>query len=237
MRRAFFSLVCAASVISAPIAARAAQATTTTQGTTTTAKSGQDLATQIEHRIHNDASLKKHDIKVSMSGDVVMLNGTVASAAERTRAARLAKMKGVARVDNQIVVDPQARATSGRVDTAAEKTKEGTNKAIDKTKEGIDKGVDKSKEGVATAGEKSASGVKKVGSGIADAFVLASVKARLFGDDALKGSDINVDSDNHVITLKGTVPNQAARARAIELAGKTDGVDRVVDRLTIGPKK
>jgi osmotically-inducible protein OsmY len=237
MRRALFTFVCAATVASAPIAAGAAQATTTTTQGTTTAKSGQDLSTQIERRIHNDASLKKHDIRVSLSGDVVTLSGTVASDAERSRAGRLAKMKGVTRVDNQITVERSARATSGTVDKAADKTKEGTNKVIDKSKEGINKGVDKSKEGVATAGEKSASGVKKVGSEIADAFVLASVKARLFGDDALKGSDINIDSDNHVITLKGTVPNEAARARAIELAGKTDGVDRVVDRMTIGPKK
>jgi hypothetical protein len=33
------------------------------------------------------------------------------------------------------------------------------------------------------------------------------------------------------------VPTEAARARAIDLARKTESVDRVVDRLTIGPKK
>jgi len=181
---------------------------------------------------------------VAVNDGVVTLTGTVETAAQRDRAGRLAKVTGITRVDNQIAVDKSARGTSGALDRAAEKTKEGTGKAIDKTREGADKaidkskaGVDKSKEGVATGAEKSASGVRKAGSELADAFVLASVKTRLFGEAVLKGSDIDVDCDKHVVTLKGTVPTEAAHARALEIAQKTDGVDRVVDRLTIGPKK
>jgi osmotically-inducible protein OsmY len=40
-----------------------------------------------------------------------------------------------------------------------------------------------------------------------------------------------------VVTLKGTVPSAAAKARAIEQAKEVEGVHRVVDQLTIGPKK
>ena len=53
----------------------------------------------------------------------------------------------------------------------------------------------------------------------------------------LKESDINVDVENHVVTLHGTVLSAAGRARAVDIAKKTDGVNRVVDMLTIGPKK
>jgi len=245
MKATIFSLVCTAGLLSGPVAsgALASQATTTTAKTTT--DSTED---RIERRIHNDASLKGHDVKVAVHDGVATLTGTVASATERERAARLANVKGITRVDNQIVIDTSTRATSGKIDRAAEKTKEGTNKAIDKTregtnkainksKEGTEKAVDKSKEGTATGLSKAGEGVKKGGSGLADAFVLASVKARLFGEDVLKGSDINVDVDNHVATLRGTVPTEAGHARALELTQKTDGVDRVVDRLTIGPKK
>ncbi len=268
MKPRLYTVLCAAALTVGPGAA----ATVATQSptTTTATKAAHDIQERIERRLHDDAALSQHDVKVSVAGQVATLTGTVPTKADRDRAARLARTDGITRVDNKIVVDRSVRATSGRIDTAAEKTKAGTAKVIDKTKEGLDKGLDKSKEGietgvdkskegveagvdkskegvetgvekskegVAVAGEKSASGVRKVGSDIADAFVLASVKARFFGDDALKGSDINVDCDSHVVTLKGTVPNEAARQRAIELARKTDGVDRVVDRLTIGPKK
>jgi osmotically-inducible protein OsmY len=38
------------------------------------------------------------------------------------------------------------------------------------------------------------------------------VKWFFMGEDALKGSDINVDTVDHVVTLKGTVTWRAARA-------------------------
>ena len=230
MKQTFLTIACAA-VLVGPTFATVARAAVPTAAALT-----EDLEDRIERRIHDDSTLSRMDIKVSVSGDVVKLTGTVATIAERTRAAELAKISGVSRVDNQLVVDPD-HATSRKIDRAAEKTKSGADKAVDKTKEGVEKGVDKSKEGIATGAEKSASGLRKAANEVTDAFILTSVKTRLFGDDALKGSDINVDCDARVVTLKGTVPSEAARRRAIELAQKTDGVDRIVDRLTIGPKK
>ena len=55
------------------------------------------------------------------------------------------------------------------------------------------------------------------------------------GEDLLKGSNINVDSDDHVVTLKGTVMTPAGRTRAVAIAKGTKGVKRVIDNLTIGP--
>jgi osmotically-inducible protein OsmY len=57
------------------------------------------------------------------------------------------------------------------------------------------------------------------------------------GEDALEGSDINVDTNDHVVTLKGTVASGAGRSRAVAIAKATKGVTRVVDELTISPKK
>jgi osmotically-inducible protein OsmY len=39
------------------------------------------------------------------------------------------------------------------------------------------------------------------------------------------------------VTLKGTVPAAAGKARAEELAKETEGVTRVTNDLSIGPKK
>jgi hyperosmotically inducible protein len=235
MKRTLFTVVCTAVLMIVPVAGRAAapQNSAATPGSSVTRD-------EIGRRIQADSALKGQDVTVSVSDGVATLTGTVATTEQRDRAGVLANVKGITRVVNQIVVNSAAvavRSTKGAVEKAADKTKAGAAKAIDKTKEGLKKGSEKSKEGVALAADKTSQGVRKTGSEVADALVLASVKTRLFGDDALKGSDINVDSAAHVVTLRGTVPTEAARARAVELARKSEGVDRVVDRLTIGPKK
>ena len=49
-------------------------------------------------------------------------------------------------------------------------------------------------------------------------------------------SDINVDTSDHIVTLKGTVLTPAGRARAGVVARQTEGVRRVVNNLTISSK-
>jgi hyperosmotically inducible protein len=68
---------------------------------------------------------------------------------------------------------------------------------------------------------------------ITDAWITSRVHSNFVGEDALKGSDINVDTANHVVTLKGSVKSDAGRARAVALARKVEGVDRVIDHLTV----
>jgi osmotically-inducible protein OsmY len=192
-------------------------------------------ATQIEKRISADPTLKKYDIKVTVDGGVATLTGSVATEAERTKAAADAKVAGVTRVDNQILVEPDAgtrgvKGTAGKVGDktkeGAEKTKEGTGKVYDKTKEGGGKVYDKTKEGTKKAGEE-----------ITDGWITTRIKGKFVGEDALKDSDIHVSTDNHVVTLTGTVMSAAGRAKAVALAKEVEGVRRVDDRLTVGPKK
>ena len=42
---------------------------------------------------------------------------------------------------------------------------------------------------------------------------------------------VTAEAKDGVVTLKGTVPNDGARARAVEIARTTKGVRRVVDEL------
>jgi len=207
-------LVCLAALFAASVAiAQPAGAQTTDK----------KLDSQIETRIHKDASLKKYDIGVSVDAGVATLTGTVATEAERTRATQLATMRGVARVDNKILVDMAAaghpKGTTGKV---IDKTKE----AGEKTKDVAGKAADKTKEGLSKTGEV-----------ITDGWITTRVKSKFLDEGLLKGSDINVDTDNHVVTLRGTVMSAAARARAVEQAKEVEGVHKVVDLLTIGPKK
>jgi osmotically-inducible protein OsmY len=48
---------------------------------------------------------------------------------------------------------------------------------------------------------------------------------------------INVSAKDGVVLLEGTVPNQAAKQRALSIARQTKGVTQVVDRLTVGKKQ
>ena len=181
------------------------------------------LDTRIEERFKASPTLKHDDIDVSVENGVVTLKGKVASAAQRTRAGSLAKIAGVTRVDNRIEVDT---TLAQKADKAMDKADDKADKARDKADSKTDKAIDKTK---GTAGD--------VGDAVTDAWIITKLKADFVNEDTLKGSDINVDADNHVVTLKGTVMTAAGRTRAMQIAKTTKGVTRVVDALTIGPKK
>jgi osmotically-inducible protein OsmY len=66
-----------------------------------------------------------------------------------------------------------------------------------------------------------------------DAAVTTSVQAKYFGDSTVKGHRIDVDTEKGVVTLTGTVENDAQKARAVQLAQQVDGVTRVEDRLRV----
>jgi hyperosmotically inducible protein len=72
---------------------------------------------------------------------------------------------------------------------------------------------------------------------VKDGWLVMKVHSEMVDEDLLTGSDIDVDVKNGVVTLQGTVPNEAARARALEVARKNDGVKNVVDQLKIAPAR
>lgn len=152
------------------------------------------LKDRIEYGLDTSTIVKKYDIKVTVLNSEATLSGEVATEAQKTEAARLAKVAGATKVQNAIVVDPRA----------------------DKTV------ADRMKAGLTKTGEK-----------ITDTWITAKVKWFFMGDDLLKGSDINVDTHDHVVTLKGTVKSTAGRSRAVALATDTDGVRRVIDELVV----
>jgi hyperosmotically inducible periplasmic protein len=73
-----------------------------------------------------------------------------------------------------------------------------------------------------------------VACGQTDAGISTAVKAKLAADDTVKAYAINVDTQNHVVTLTGDVQSSAAKDQALRLARETDGVRDVVDRLNVG---
>lgn len=69
-----------------------------------------------------------------------------------------------------------------------------------------------------------------------DAGVTTKVKAKLTADDTVKAYQIDVDTREKVVTLKGTVDNAAAKAQAVRLARETEGVTSVVDDIVVSAR-
>ena len=111
-----------------------------------------------------------------------------------------------------------------------------TPQVVEKTKEGAEKTKDAVVKGATIAADKTKEGLSKSGEVITNEWITTRVHARFVDETLLKGSDISVETDDHVVTLKGTVVGRAGRNRAARVALTTEGVHRVVNRLTIGPK-
>src|SRR3954471_23104905 len=208
------------------------------------------IKSRVEAKLKSADSLKNDHIVVSVDNGVVTLSGTVHSEAQSLRARELAKVEGVTNVENKLDVDSAsadaAKGTATKTKDAtvkgAEKTKDATVKGAEKTKDATVKGAEKTKDATVKGSEKTGEKTKDVagttGEVITDSWITTKIKADFINEDALKDSDINVDTNNHgVVTLKGTVATAAGKARAEEIAKTTKGVTRVVNTLTIGPKK
>jgi len=202
------SVVCAAALVAGVVPGSAAPQAPAAGGQSASAADA-----RISQRLKADPTLKKYNIKVQVDGGVATLSGTVPTEADRSKAGELAKGNGITRVNNQIVVDLDAG-------------QKGTSGVVGKTKDAGEK-----------AGDAAKTGASKTGEAVTDGWITTRVKADFVKEDALKGSDVRVDTKNHVVTLTGTVPTAEGRTRAVAIAKGIEGVNDVVDKLTIGPKK
>jgi osmotically-inducible protein OsmY len=75
---------------------------------------------------------------------------------------------------------------------------------------------------------------QSAGQQIDDAAITAAVKAKLAGDPDTAAINIDVDTNDAVVTLSGKVATSAERSEAERLARETDGVARVINNLTVG---
>lgn len=74
---------------------------------------------------------------------------------------------------------------------------------------------------------------RTVGENIDDATITASVKTKLVADRATNLTRVDVDTNNRVVYLNGTVESTEQRARAEQLALQVNGVRNVVNNLEV----
>jgi hypothetical protein len=66
-----------------------------------------------------------------------------------------------------------------------------------------------------------------------DAAITTDVQSKLFSNPDAKSASVDVATNGGVVTLSGTVPNDAARYEAYKIATETQGVTKVNDQLTV----
>jgi osmotically-inducible protein OsmY len=89
----------------------------------------------------------------------------------------------------------------------------------------------RAREAGAEIGERVADGANEAREAVGEATLTAKIKSKMALDDTIEAASIDVDTEGSVVTLRGRVANDAARARAVQLARETEGVTSVVDEL------
>ena len=74
---------------------------------------------------------------------------------------------------------------------------------------------------------------RKIGTGAEDGWLWTKTRAALAAAADLRDSTINVDVDNAVVTLSGSVASQAQKTKAEQVAKGIDGVKSVRNNLTV----
>lgn len=120
------------------------------------------------------------------------------------------------------------------------KDKDDANKAVqsieDKTKEVAADAGDKAKQVASDVADKSKEVLSKTGEVITDGWITAKVKAKFADEKALKDTNVTVETKDRMVTLKGTLPSDAAKKRAGEIANGTEGVLSVSNEIVVKAK-
>lgn len=93
--------------------------------------------------------------------------------------------------------------------------------------------AERGREAGAEIGERAGQAAQGAQRALADGSLTAKIKAKMGLDDTVKALNLDVDTVNGVVTVKGVVRSAAEKQRALQLARETDGVRQVVDQVTV----
>lgn len=122
---------------------------------------------------------------------------------------------------------------SGGAAAVLDAAENGASKVADETKAAAEQIADATKSVAEEASGKVRRVMSSSGEIISDSWITAKVTGQFINVALLKGSDINVETKERVVTLKGKVGSDAAKTQAAAIAGATDGVSRVVNQLIV----
>jgi osmotically-inducible protein OsmY len=167
-----------------------------------------DLEQRVEAQLNTNADLDRLDLSVDADAErnLVTLSGDVETEAQKNQAMELARNAHPGlMVNSQIEVEPREVSRS-------EWTEEHARAARDKAVEYGD----------------------KIGNSLDDAWIHTKITTKLIGDNDASAHEINVDVNNNVVTLRGTVDSADEKAEATRIARETEGVKSVNNQLKVG---
>jgi osmotically-inducible protein OsmY len=193
------------------------------------------ITSAVKSKMAADTTVKASEINVDTHEHVVTLNGTVGSQAEKERAIMIARnTRGVNSVIDDLRVGPVG--TSGSADrdrSYGESARETAREAEQKTENAAHDAKVKTEDAAHEAKVKSEDAAKKTGEVVTDAAITSAVKTKFLAEPGVPGTSINVDTNDHVVTLTGTVKSKAEAEKAVRIARDTKGVKRVVNHLKV----
>lgn len=96
-----------------------------------------------------------------------------------------------------------------------------------------DEAKDSASENYAQAKSEAREGYSEASATMSDATITAKVKSSIIAEPDIEAMNINVDTANGVVTLRGTVHSSAESDRVEEIARNTNGVKSVDNKLDI----
>ena len=130
-------------------------------------------------------------------------------------------------------LDSAISQTQQAAQDAGNKIQDGAAKAGDATANALDKAGDKIAGAADAAGAKVEEGAAKAGAALDDAGITAQVKTDLIKAPEISALQINVPTKGGVVTLSGSVPSDAVKTLAADIAKAAKGVSSVTNNLTI----
>lgn len=120
----------------------------------------------------------------------------------------------------------QRANTNTNSNMANENTNRNTNREM--TREEVEKNKDSIMEDAKKAG-------RKIGNGAEDVWLWVKTRAAMAADEDLRVATIDVDVENNVVTLSGTVGTAAQKTKAQQVAKDIEGVKSVKNMLKVAP--
>ena len=126
-----------------------------------------------------------------------------------------------------------ALAGSACSDRATADTKKAAGETAAFTRDVAQQTVSATKAIAGDISDRSGAAASSTGAEFSDGWITTKVKAKFADEKLLEGNKISVETENHVVSLRGTVLSSAAKTRAVAIARGTERVTGVADMLVV----
>ena len=180
------------------------------------------ITTKVQSKYFLDDDVRGRNIDVTTNEGVVVLRGHVRNDREKRQAVALARnTDGVRDVRDELTIQPAAEG-DGRTPADARSRQQSD--------------ADRRDARTAAGADRDRADGRSAGSQVDDGWVTTKVQSQLYLERDVRGRNINVETRDGVVTLRGETDSDAARQLAERIARETEGVRRVDNQIKVAPQ-